>query len=171
MSRPAHRSLRRVSLYSLPLALVAMVATALPAGAASPPALHITKGPYHDGQLINISVGPNHFYKPYSRINILECGDPGGKRANLPLTVNGCDGNTIQGNSILIAKNGSWSETGYQLYALPNVKSLGELADGQPACNQKKSCVLYVGENQENFTWPKQFSSAFTLRIAGKSKR
>jgi hypothetical protein len=168
------RNLHRIAAHTAVSCVVLVgltVALSSAAGAASPPALHISKGPYHSGQLINLSVGPNGYYKPYSRINILECADPGGKMRNLPNSVSTCDGNTIEGNSILIAKDGSWSETGYQLFALPDVKSLGELANGQPVCNQRHSCVLYIGENQENFTWPKQFSAPFTIKPAHKAKR
>jgi hypothetical protein len=169
-----NRSLSRISAQVAVSAAVLVGLTAMlpgEAGAAAPPVLHISKGPYHSGQLINVSVGPNGFYKPYSRINILECADPGGKRRNLPISVATCDGNTIQGNSINIAKDGSWSETGYQLFALPDVKSLGELASGQPVCNQRHACVLYIGENQENFTWPKQFSTPFSIKPAHKAKK
>jgi hypothetical protein len=133
------------------------------AGAVTPPALKITPGPYHNEQLINLSVGPNHFFTPYSRINIIECADPGGKAKNLPISVDTCDGNTVQGVTILVQPNGSWYEHGYQLYALPNATALGESPDSRPVCNQKKSCVLYVGQNQEKFTAPKIFSAPFVI--------
>ncbi len=170
MKKLGHRWRGRVVLVGPLVVVLVSSFGAVSAGAASPPVVHITKGPYHNGELINLSVGANHFYKPYSRINLLECADPGGLKKNLPTSVATCDGNSIEGNSILIAKNGSWSETGYQLFALPNVKSLGELPDGQPVCNQRKPCVLYIGENQENFTWPKQFSAPFTIRTTASKK-
>jgi hypothetical protein len=148
--------------------MVTLSISSLPAGAASPPRLIITSGTFHNEQLINVAVGPNHFFKPYSRVNILECADPGGKKKNLPTNANTCDGNTIQGNTILVNKNGSFSENGYELYALPNKVQLGELADDQPVCNQKKSCVLYIGENQENFNSAKIFSAPFLIQPSGK---
>lgn len=147
---------------------IGVVSASQPAGAVAPPALTITPGPYHNEQLINLSVGPNHFFTPYSRINIIECADPGGKAKNLPNSVDGCDGNTIQGVTILVQRDGSWFEHGYQLYALPNASQLGESADSQPVCNQKKSCVLYIGQNQEKFTAPKMFSAAFVILKSGK---
>jgi hypothetical protein len=143
-------------------------AISAPAGAVAPPALTITPGPYHNEQLINLSVGPNHYFTPYSRINIIECADPSGKPANLPISVTGCDGNTIQGVTILVQRDGSWYEHGYQLYALPNTSQLGESADSQPVCNQKMSCVLYIGQNQEKFTAPKVFSHPFVIRKSSK---
>jgi hypothetical protein len=140
---------------------------ALAVGAASAPSIRVTHGPYHDGQLINVSVGPNRFFKPYSKVNILECADPGGKPKNLPTSESSCDGNTVQGETILVAKNGSFSERGYEIYALPNVRVLGELPTGQPVCNQKRSCVLYIGENETKFSAPKEFSAPFTIRKSG----
>lgn len=148
--------------------LIAVIGLALPVAAATPPALQVSAGPFHDGQLISISVGPNHFFTPYSRVNVLECADPGGKKANLPTSVSTCDGNTIQGNTILVKKDGSFSEHGFQLFALPNVPTLGELPNGQPVCNQKKSCVLYVGQDQIHFTAPKEFSPPFTIQPSSK---
>jgi hypothetical protein len=156
----------RVSAVALAMAVLSI--PSLPAGAVSPPRLIVTSGPFHNEQLISVSVGPNRYFRPYSRVNILECADPGGKKKNLPTNADTCDGNTIQGNTILVTKNGSFSEHGYELYALPNTPQLGELPDGQPVCNQRKSCVLYIGENQENFTSPKIFSGPFLLQQSGK---
>jgi len=137
---------------------------ALPGAAgASPPPMTVTPaGPYHNGQKINISVGPNRFFKPYGRVNVIECADPQGKVSNLPRDENSCDGNTIQGNTILVKGNGSFAERGYVLYSTPNTV-LGELPDSQPVCNRRHMCVLYVGENQSNFTWPKEFSPPFSI--------
>jgi hypothetical protein len=155
------------------LAVCSLVGAALvvsPVGSAyavSPPALKITSGPYHNGQLINVSVGPNRYFKPYARVNILECADPGGKAKNMPTNVTKCDGNTIQGTTILVQPNGSFSERGYQVFALPNASTLGEAPDTVPACNKKKVCVLYVGQNQINFTAPKVFSPPFTVSKSG----
>jgi hypothetical protein len=145
---------------------IAIVLTAGVAGGVSAPTVKITSGPYHNGQLINVSVGPNRYFKPYSRVNILECADSGGKSKNLPTSISACDGNTIQGNTILVQPNGSFSEHGYQLFALPNA-SFGEPRDSLPACTQKKACVLYIGQNQEDFTAPKIFSPPFTISKSG----
>jgi len=142
---------------------IVFAATTGTAIAASAPALNITPGPYHDGQTINVAVGPNHYFKPYSRINILECADPGGKARNLPVSDSACDGNTVQSNTILVQPNGSFSMHGYQLYTLPNASQLGEQSDTRPICNGQKMCVLYIGQNQINFTAPKLFSRPFTI--------
>jgi hypothetical protein len=137
--------------------------------AASPPSVKVTTGPYHSGQLINISVGPNRFFTHYARINILECADQGGKKSNQPISESSCDGNTLQGSSILVARNGSFSVTGYEVYALPD-PAIGESSDSRPICNQKHECVLYIGQNQGSFSSPKVFSAPFTVS-APKAKK
>jgi hypothetical protein len=149
----------------------AMLGTILAAtagtAAAAVPTLSITPGPYHNGQLINVSVGPNRYFTPYSRIIIIECADPGGKANKLPTSVSACDGNTIQGNTILVQRNGSFSDRSYQVYALPNASQLGETADTRPICNGKHSCVFYIGQNQEKFTSPKIWSPPFSVSKSG----
>ena len=140
-----------------------LVATPGTAGAVSPPTLNVTAGPYHNGQHIAVSVGPNHYFTPYSRVNIIECADPGGDAKHLPKSVDSCDGNTIQGNTILVQRDGSFSEHGFTLYALPNASQLGETADTRPLCDQKHMCVLYIGQNQEKFSAPKMFSPPFQI--------
>jgi hypothetical protein len=142
-------------------------AWSVPAGASGAPTLKITSGPYHGGEKINLSVGPNHRFKAYSRIIVLECADPHGKTSNLPTSAATCDGNTVQGNTILVKPNGSFSESGYKIFTLPNV-SLDETKTGQPVCSKKKSCVLYIGENQENFSSPKMFSPPFEVQSTRK---
>ena len=150
------------------LAAVTVLGAAGAAGATSPPTVTITPGPYHNGQNINLSVGPNKFFKPYSRVNVIECGDPGGKSSKLPTNVSACDGNTIQGNTILVKADGSFTERGYTMYLLPNASQLGETSDSRPICNRRNVCVLYIGQNQEQFSAPKMFSPPFTISRSGK---
>jgi hypothetical protein len=137
-------------------------------GTPAAPALTITGGPYHDYQKISVSVGANRYFTPYSRINIIECADPNGTLSNLPISASTCDGNTIQGNTILVQRNGSFSVRGYEVYALPDRSQLGEDRDSRPICNGKNACVLYIGQNQEKFTAPKLFSPAFKISTPGR---
>ena len=150
------------------LSVILTVLLAAPVGAAAAPHIQVTTGPYHAGQRINVSVGANHFFKPYSKVNILECADPGGKKKNLPTSEATCDGNTIQADTILVAKNGSFSEHGYEIFALPNIRTLDELPSGEPVCSQKRWCVLYIGEDESTFTAPKEFSPPFTVGKSGR---
>ncbi len=169
----------RRSIMSLAAALVlaggASLAVGEQAGAAATP--HLVVVPVHgssshgfvNGQRLNISMGPNHLFKPYSHVNILECADPKGTKKGLPKDDSTCDGNTIQDNTVLVAKNGSFSEHNYQLYALPN-SVLGEEPTWSPVCNAKHPCVLYVGANQTDFTWPKVFSAPFVIATKKSAK-
>ncbi len=122
-----------------------------------------SSGPYHSGQTISLSVGPNKYFAPYARIIVIECADPGGQVANLPINENSCDGNTVQAGSILVNKNGSFSESRYTVDSLPN-PILGESQYDEPVCNLTHQCVLYVGQDQSHFTAPKVFSAPFTVK-------
>src|SRR5580700_9709363 len=130
---------------------------------AAPPALSVTPhGNLSNGQTVAVAVGPNAYFTPHAGVNILECADPGGSVADLPKDITACDGNTIQGSTILVAADGSFSVPTYPVYALPS-SALGEQSNYKPLCNQTNSCVLYVGQNQNDFTAPKVFSAPFTI--------
>jgi hypothetical protein len=117
---------------------------------------------FTDGITVKVSVGPNSLFVPFSRIEILECADPGGSAATLPISGKSCDGNTLPGDSIIVQPDGSFSESAYTLYALPNVV-LQENGGLVPRCDPTHACVLYVGEDQNDFTRPKAFSRPFTF--------
>ena len=52
---------------------------------AGDPSVSITpSGPYHNGQTVSISVGPNNLFTPQHRIIIIECSDPRGVAAGTP---------------------------------------------------------------------------------------
>ncbi len=119
-------------------------------------------GAYTNGQQVVVAVGPNSLFVPHTRINIIECADPGGKVANLPTSLMGCDSNTVEADSVLVQPDGSFTEPSFTLYALPNA-TLGEQSNWQPVCNPSHECVLYVGENQNDFTQAKIFSQAFAF--------
>jgi len=118
---------------------------------------------FADNETVTVSVGANGTLTPRTRVNILECADPGGTTAALPKSVSGCDGDTIQGDTVLVQSDGSISEARYTLYRLPST-ALGEAPDVTPVCDQANQCVLYVGEDQTDFTKPRLFSAPFTVR-------
>jgi hypothetical protein len=154
---------RRIAIPAAVLAMVIALGT-LQSGA-NAPAPSVTVSPstnLHDGETVSVSVGVNGLFTPNAHVNILECADPGGKAANLPKDIGGCDGNTIQADTVLIAANGSFSEKSYTVFVLPS-STLGEQSNHQPVCNQTNPCVLYVGQNQNDFTAPKVFSAPFTI--------
>jgi hypothetical protein len=111
-------------------------------------------------QTITVSVGPNSTFTPGAGISILECADPGGSPSNLPSDETTCDGNTINNDSIIVGSDGSFSYGAYVIYALPSA-ALGEGSSGEPKCDATDACVLYVGQNQGDFSAPKVFSAPF----------
>ena len=117
---------------------------------------------FHDGQSVTVSMGPNKTFKPGLRLNIIECADPGGSKAKLPTQSSACDEDTIQANSLIPAADGSFSYSGYTMYQLPS-EALGEGATYLPVCNTTHKCVLYVGEDQSDFSKPKVFSQPFVV--------
>ena len=149
------------------LAVVILILTGEPAAsAAGAPTVSVTpapsKGGFGDQQVVKIAVGSNPLFTPNSRVVILECTDPGGSVANLPVSYSSCDGNTIQPDTTVVHADGSFVEPSYTLYALPSTL-LGEQANWQPVCNSSHPCVLFIGEDQNDFTKAKVFSAAFTM--------
>ncbi len=120
---------------------------------------------FHDAQTVTVSMGPNKIFTPHIRINIIQCADPGGSPSHLPTSINTCDENTIQADSVIPGTDGSFTEKSYTVYRLPNA-TLGEQPNWQPVCNETHPCVLFVGENQDDFTKPKVFSHPFTVTQA-----
>jgi hypothetical protein len=153
----------RIVLVALFASCAAEVTVGVVGAGAAPPPLNVSpQGNLHDGQSISLTVGPNSYFTPHARVNILECADPGGAVANLPKDITTCDGNTVQGTTILVANDGSFSESAYSVYLLPN-SALGEQPNGQPICDKTNPCVLYVGQDQNDFTAPKVFSAPFLI--------
>ncbi len=142
---------------------VAAIAAVHGAGASGPPSVSLSPpGNYQDGQVISVNVGPNGYFAPNARIVILECADPGGLASHLPIDATTCDGNTVQGSTVLVGANGSLSVSAYPVYLLPS-PTLGEQSNYKPICDQTNYCVLYVGQDQNNFTAAKTFSAPFLI--------
>jgi hypothetical protein len=125
----------------------------------------VTAGtPFSSGQTINIVIPANSaFASPdnTSAIEILECSAPNGV---IPTLTTACDGNTVQGPTVTANANGSFTLTGYSVYALPDSVSLGE-GSGGPVCGNTLAteCILYIGNNQNNFTAPHLWSQGFFI--------
>jgi len=127
-----------------------------------------TSGSYQDGEIVSVTVQRNSAFTPGDKVNVLECSDPKGAEASLPKDISGCDGLTIQGDTALVQPGGSVSVPRYTIYQLPS-PTLGEQANAQPVCDHVNQCVLYVGQNQNDFTQPKLFSSPFTVMPASSA--
>ena len=145
------------------LSFAGLVMAEQDAGASAPPPLTVSPhGNLTDGQTVSVSVAPNDYFAPHAAVHILECADPEGSVANLPKDDTTCDGNTIQGGTLLVGADGSFSDPSYPVYLLPS-QQLGEQTNDQPICNQSHYCVLYVGLDQNDFTQPKVFSAPFLI--------
>jgi hypothetical protein len=116
----------------------------------------------HAGQVITVSVGANKVFEPLLAVNIIECSDPGGQVSKLPVSLSHCDENTVQGNTVIAKSDGSAHESGYTIYRLPS-SVLGEGKTVTPNCDATHECVLYVGQDQDDFTKPKAFSAPFLV--------
>ena len=170
MRRMTHRTGFNTAVRSLLLvgltASLALVAGCSSSSSATPsgPTVEIngSSSPFtlHDGQAITVSVGPNKTYVPLIAVNIIQCSDPGGKVSTLPKSLLYCDENTVQGNSVIAKPNGSVHESDYAAYRLPT-SVLGEGKANTPICDATHECVLYVGQDQNDFTKPKAFSAPF----------
>jgi hypothetical protein len=149
-------------------AALALAGEPVPAGATTP-SLTVTPGPssqpYQNSATVALGVGPNSTFRPNSRIEVLECSAPKGI---LPTSDTSCDGNTAQYGSVLVARDGSFQVPSYTIYALPN-RALGEAPDNLPACNATSECVLYAGQDQNDFNQPKTFSSPFSVAPSASS--
>jgi hypothetical protein len=119
-------------------------------------------GQFESGQTIQVSVGANSTFPAHSLIVILACADPGGDSAHLPVSLGTCDENSVQGDTVLVGADGSFTEKSYPVYSLPNA-IFGEQSNWQPVCNATNQCVLFVGEDQNDFTKPKVFSAPFAV--------
>jgi hypothetical protein len=128
---------------------------------AAQPTGTVTPGPFDSGQNINVVVPANQAFAQNAGVNIVECSAPNGVVPTLPIN---CDGNTLQ-NGAQVAADGSFTFNGYTVYALPDLVSLGEGSSG-PNCGNTAAteCILYIGEDQNNFTAPHLWSQPFFVK-------
>jgi len=138
--------------------------------------------PWGSGQVIDITVAPNSTlslsnlehqggFTGEPAMKAVECDDPGGTTANLPVVPTfHCDGSTILSTTYINA-DGSFRLDNYPVYALPDSVTLGEASDGKPACGtQSNQCVLYIGPDQEDFSKPHLFSAPFLVTTNSNDK-
>ncbi len=175
------RVARRISVSIAATAAVgtfALLAFTSPAGAAPPASGDIVPGsaqavapftagqPFDSGQTIHVVIPSNSaFAGSHSGINIVECSAPNGAP---PTNTSACDGNTIQGDTILPNSDGSFTYDNYELFALPDSVTFGEGPSG-PACGNTAAteCILYIGNNQGDFTQPHLWSQPFSIDANG----
>jgi hypothetical protein len=126
----------------------------------------VTAGtPFSSGQSINVVIPANSaFAAPNNTngVNVVQCAAPNGVVPSNPAA---CDGNTIQGSTILPNADGSFTFQGYQVFQLPDVPTLGEGSSG-PVCGSTSAteCILFIGNNQNDFTKPHLWSQPFFVK-------
>jgi hypothetical protein len=127
------------------------------------PVPHLTPG-----DSVEVKVPKNSLLQAGFRADILMCGDPGAKPSRLPANDSTCDGLTINtGRTLDIETKGTVDKNGYVIYKLP-LKI--ESPDSIPICNATHACVLYVGQDQNNFARPHVWSTAFYVGTGPKHK-
>jgi len=134
-------------------------------GSASPSGSFTAGTPFSSGQQIDIKVPANTVLPVTQNVNILECSAPNGA---VPTDPSACDGETIQGVSLKPRADGSidlqvQTHSLYTLYALPDRISLEESPSG-PKCDLTTECILFIGDNQGDFTQPHYWSQPFYVQ-------
>ncbi len=130
--------------------------------------------PFSSGQKINVVVPANSVFQgaaATANVNILECSAPNGVPPTSPTA---CDGLTQQGDSSAPNPDGSFNyqteNAGdlYPIYALPDNILLGEGTTG-PTCGNTVAteCILFIGDNQNDFTSPHVWSQPFFIQKNG----
>ena len=157
----------------------AALALSSPAGAAGPSSGSVVPGsaqsvgpvnpgtPFSSGQNINVVIPANSaFVSPNNTTadNIVECSAPNGV---VPTDPAKCDGNTVQGGTILPNADGSFTYSGYTVYATPD-SLIGDTSTS-PVCGSTSAteCILYIGNNQNDFTAPHLWSQPFFVKTNG----
>jgi hypothetical protein len=138
-------------------------------GAAEPVAPFTAGTPFASGQGIDIVVPANSVLQPNLGLNIVECTlqpitvtDPLG----LPTDTSQCDGDTNQPNTIIPNADGSVdyqaeTEGLYPVYATPD-PLIGDTSSTPPCGDTPATeCILYIGENDNDFTQPHVWSQPF----------
>jgi hypothetical protein len=160
--------------FALPSAAPAGATTACAAsgdeclGAAQPVAPFAAGQPFDSGQTINVVVPANQVFagtEATKAKDIVECSAPNGV---IPTNTTACDGLTIQGLTVLPTSTGAINFSGYTVYALPDSISLGE-GSGGPVCGNTLAteCILYIGDNYNDFTQPHLWSQPFLISANG----
>ena len=147
-----------VQVGGLGILLACAVMWFLPAHAyAAGEAVTIPPGPFTDGQTITVS-GTGFTGILATGLQIIECSDPGGTTANLPMdAASGCDGTSVSGNQINPSTTGTFS-TQYPIELL-------NASNSSILCDATDECVLWVGEdyNGEFLSGPHAFSAPFEI--------
>ena len=98
---------------------------------------------------------------------IEECTDPGGTTANLPTAASGCEAATID-TSQSKTIDGSFTDSSYTLYDLPDLGTLGEptmVGSCDVAPDQCVVGIFAVNPSTGGFSYPHLFSAPFNISV------
>jgi hypothetical protein len=131
-----------------------------PRVSAASPSVNIPSGPFSNGQTVTVSGSgfPAHS-QDLTGLQIIECSDPGGSAANLPIdAASGCEGTTVNPGQINTDTQGRFQST-YQIQALSSAVS------SSINCDATHQCVLWAGTDYNNafLSGPHAFSRPFTI--------
>jgi hypothetical protein len=130
---------------------------------AADPSITIPPGHLADGQTIVVSgAGFSNRVKDPSGLQIIECADPQGLKANLPTDASTCEGTTINSLPVNTDSSGRFSVR-YRISALTTRAGTSGID-----CDASHFCVLWVGQdyNQAFTTGPHAFSSPFEVEAS-----
>lgn len=114
-----------------------------------------------DQTTVEVKVPANSTLANGQSVQIFECADPDGQTDDLPIDGSSCDGLTVNGGATLNeGPTGTVDKRGYEIFALPSA-ALSEPSNANPVCNATSACVLYVGENLNDFSKPFVWSTPF----------
>ena len=115
--------------------------------------------PFSSGQAVEVAIPPNDVLPKFRRVNILECSTRVLHAPSATQALADCDGDTIQGDTVLVRPDGSIDYRRYTIFALPDATTLGESTKGSPACSLHNRCVLYIGTDQTDIPSSAHFFS------------
>jgi hypothetical protein len=143
----------------------------------------VTAGsPYSSGQAITIKVAANSTLNntnlvannvpgqstgnPTGNYYIAMCTDPGGLPANLPTGPSNCEVAT-QDVSVSTTSDGSFTDTGFQVFTLPNA-ALGSPTMTGTCGTDPNECVIGIFSQPPGttgFNFPRLFSAPFQVKV------
>ncbi len=134
-------------------------------GSAVPSETFTANTPFSSGQILTVNIPANTVLPGDTNVLIEECAAPNGV---IPTQSTACDSNTVDSDTITPNSNGpgdgSFTYSTYTAYALPDTH-IGDPVSSNIHCGNTAAteCILYVGDNVNDFTQPHFWSQAFYI--------
>ena len=122
-----------------------------------------TRGtPFSSGQNIEVTIPANSDLQPGLKVNILECARPRRHgRQSADRHQRSVTGRRCKETPFSSSRTARSTSADTRLRPSRCRPAWGSRAATRPACDLSHECVLYVGENQNDFTAPHVFSQPF----------